>query len=335
MITKKNFSLKNYNSFSIDVKAKEFIEINSKKELIKLNELLKNEKILFLGGGSNVLFTKDYDGTVIYLNIKGINIEKENSDFSVVKANAGENWSDFIKFCLDNNLGGVENLSLIPGNVGSAPVQNIGAYGVELKDVFLSCEVFNSDDFSIKDFGLSDCKFEYRNSIFKKRKNLIILSVRLKLKNNNHNINTSYGGINEELEKLNINNPTIKDISKVVCNIRRRKLPDPEQIGNAGSFFKNPIISKEKLNWIEKHHRDVPSYKIDQDYFKIPAAWLIETAGLKGKKFGKFGIHKSQPLVLVNYGGAKGEDIYKLSLSIKQIIKKIFKIELETEVNII
>ena len=335
MITKKNFSLKNYNSFSIDVKAKEFIEINSKKELIKLNELLKNEKILFLGGGSNVLFTKDYDGTVIYLNIKGINIEKENSDFSVVKANAGENWSDFIKFCLDNNLGGVENLSLIPGNVGSAPVQNIGAYGVELKDVFLSCEVFNSDDFSVKDFSLSDCKFEYRNSIFKKRKNLIILSVRLKLKNNNHNINTSYGGINEELEKLNINNPTIKDISKVVCNIRRRKLPDPEQIGNAGSFFKNPIISKEKLNWIEKHHRDVPSYKIDQDYFKIPAAWLIETAGLKGKKFGKFGIHKSQPLVLVNYGGAKGEDIYKLSLSIKQIIKKIFKIELETEVNII
>ena len=335
MITKKNFSLKNYNSFSIDVKAKEFIEINSKKELIQLNELLKNEKILFLGGGSNVLFTKDYDGTVIYLNIKGINIEKENSDFSVVKANAGENWSDFIKFCLDNNLGGVENLSLIPGNVGSAPVQNIGAYGVELKDVFLSCEVFNLDDFSLKDFSLSDCKFEYRNSIFKKRKNLIILSVRLKLKNNNHNINTSYGGINEELKKLNINNPTIKDISKVVCNIRRRKLPDPEQIGNAGSFFKNPIISKEKLNWIEKHHRDVPSYKIDQDYFKIPAAWLIETAGLKGKKFGKFGIHKSQPLVLVNYGGAKGEDIYKLSLSIKQIIKKIFKIELETEVNII
>ena len=253
----------------------------------------------------------------------------------MVKANAGENWSDFIKFCLDNNLGGVENLSLIPGNVGSAPVQNIGAYGVELKDVFLSCEVFNSDDFSVKDFSLSDCKFEYRNSIFKKMKNLIILSVRLKLKNNNHNINTSYGGINEELKKLNINNPTIKDISKVVCNIRRRKLPDPEQIGNAGSFFKNPIISKEKLNWIEKHHRDVPSYKIDQDYYKIPAAWLIETAGLKGKEFGKFGIHKSQPLVLVNYGGAKGEDIYKLSLSIKQIIKKIFKIELETEVNII
>ena len=335
MITKKNFSLKNHNSFKIDVKAKEFIEINSKEELIKLNELLKNEKILFLGGGSNILFTKDYDGTVIHLNIKGINIEKENSDFSVVKANTGENWSDFIEFCLDNNLGGVENLSLIPGNVGSAPVQNIGAYGVELKDVFLSCEVFNTDDFSIKNFDLSDCKFEYRNSVFKKKKNLIILSIRLKLKNDNHSINTSYGGVNEELKKLNINNPTIKDISKVVCNIRRRKLPDPEQIGNAGSFFKNPIISKEKLNWIEKHHRDVPSYKIDRDYFKIPAAWLIETAGLKGKKFGKFGIHKSQPLVLVNYGGAKGEDIYKLSLSIKQIIKKIFKIELETEVNII
>ena len=335
MITKKNFSLKNHNSFKIDVKAKEFIEINSKEELIKLNELLKNEKILFLGGGSNILFTKDYDGTVIHLNIKGINIEKENSDFSVVKANTGENWSDFIEFCLDNNLGGVENLSLIPGNVGSAPVQNIGAYGVELKDVFLSCEVFNTDDFSIKNFDLSDCKFEYRNSVFKKKKNLIILSIRLKLKNDNHSINTSYGGVNEELKKLNINNPTIKDISKVVCNIRRRKLPDPGQIGNAGSFFKNPIISKEKLDWIEKHYKNVPSYKIDKEYYKIPAAWLIETAGLKGKEFGEFGIHKSQPLVLVNYGGAKGEDIYKLSLSIKQIIKKIFKIELETEVNII
>lgn len=335
MITKKNFSLKNYNSFNIDVNAKEFIEINSKEELIGLNGLLKNEKILFLGGGSNILFTKDYDGTVIYLNLKGIKIEKENSDFSVVKANAGENWSDFIEFCLNNNLGGVENLSLIPGNVGSAPVQNIGAYGVELKDVFLSCEVFNFDDFSLKDFDLSDCKFEYRNSVFKKNKNLIILSVKLKLTNNNHDINTSYGDINDELKKSNIDNPTIKDISRVVSSIRRRKLPDPKQIGNAGSFFKNPIVNKEKLNWIEKHHKNVPSYKIDKNDYKIPAAWLIETAGLKGKKFGKFGIHKSQPLVLVNYGGAKGGDIYKLSLSIKEIIKKIFKIELETEVNII
>ena len=335
MITKKNFSLKNYNSFNIDVNAKEFIEINSKEELIGLNGLLKNEKILFLGGGSNILFTKDYDGTVIYLNLKGIKIEKENTDFSVVKANAGENWSDFIEFCLNNNLGGVENLSLIPGNVGSAPVQNIGAYGVELKDVFLSCEVFNFDDFSLKDFDLSDCEFEYRNSVFKKNKNLIILSVKLKLTNNNHDINTSYGDINDELKKSNIDNPTIKDISRVISNIRRRKLPDPKQVGNAGSFFKNPIVNKEKLNWIEKNHKNVPSYKIDKNDYKIPAAWLIETAGLKGKKFGKFGIHKSQPLVLVNYGGAKGGDIYKLSLSIKEIIKKIFKIELETEVNII
>ena len=187
----------------------------------------------------------------------------------------------------------------------------------------------------MKDFDLSDCEFEYRNSVFKKNKNLIILSVKLKLTNNNHDINTSYGDINEELKKSNIDNPTIKDISRVVSNIRRRKLPDPKQIGNAGSFFKNPIVNKEKLNWIEKHHKNVPSYKVDKNDYKIPAAWLIETAGLKGKKFGKFGIHKSQPLVLVNYGGAKGGDIYKLSLSIKEIIKKIFKIELETEVNII
>ena len=332
---RKNISLKKYNSFNIDVNAKEFVEVNSKDELIEIANRTKDKNVLYLGGGSNILFTRDFDGIVIHLNIKGVQFEKTNSDETVVQANAGENWNNFVEFCIKNNLGGIENLSMIPGNVGSAPVQNIGAYGVELKDVFLTCEVFNKNDFSIKTYNLEDCKFEYRNSIFKENKNLIILSVRLKLKNKNHKINSSYGGINEELKKLNINNPTIKDISKVVCNIRRRKLPDPEQIGNAGSFFKNPIISKEKLNWIEKHHRDVPSYKIDRDCFKIPAAWLIETAGLKGKKFGKFGIHKSQPLVLVNYGGAKGEDIYKLSLSIKQIIKKIFKIELETEVNII
>lgn len=332
---RKNISLKKYNSFNIDVNAKEFVEVNSKDELIEIANKTKDKNVLYLGGGSNILFTRDFDGIVIHLNIKGVQFEKTNSDETVVQANAGENWNNFVEFCIKNNLGGIENLSMIPGNVGSAPVQNIGAYGVELKDVFLTCEVFNKNDFSIKTYNLEDCKFEYRNSIFKENKNLIILSLRLKLRNKNHKINSSYGGINDELKKLKISKPTIKDISNVVCSIRKRKLPDPKIIGNAGSFFKNPVVKKDKLEWIKKYFNDVPSYKLDDKNYKIPAAWLIESAGLKGKELDGFGIHKTQPLVLVNYGGAKGEDIYKLSLSIKEIIFKIFKIELETEVNII
>ena len=332
---RKNISLKKYNSFNIDVNAKEFVEVNSKDELIEIANKTKDKNVLYLGGGSNILFTRDFDGIVIHLNIKGVQFEKTNSDQTVVQANAGENWNNFVEFCIKNNLGGIENLSMIPGNVGSAPVQNIGAYGVELKDIFLTCEVFNKNDFSIKTYNLEDCKFEYRNSIFKENKNLIILSVRLKLKNKNHKINSSYGGINDELKKLKISKPTIKDISNVVCSIRKRKLPDPKKIGNAGSFFKNPVVKKDKLEWIKKYFNDVPSYKLDDKNYKIPAAWLIESAGLKGKELDGFGIHKTQPLVLVNYGGARGEDIYKLSLSIKEIIFKIFKIELETEVNII
>ena len=332
---RKNISLKKYNSFNIDVNAKEFVEVNSRDELIEIANKTKDKNVLYLGGGSNILFTRDFDGIVIHLNIKGVQFEKTNSDETVVQANAGENWNNFVEFCIKNNLGGIENLSMIPGNVGSAPVQNIGAYGVELKDVFLTCEVFNKNDLSIKTYNLEDCKFEYRNSIFKENKNLIILSVRLKLKNRNHKINSSYGGINDELKKLKISKPTIKDISNVVCSIRKRKLPDPKIIGNAGSFFKNPVVKKDKLEWIKKYFNDVPSYKLDDKNYKIPAAWLIESAGLKGKELDGFGIHKTQPLVLVNYGGAKGEDIYKLSLSIKEIIFKIFKIELETEVNII
>ena len=332
---RKNISLKKYNSFNIDVNAKEFVEVNSKDELIEIANRTKDKNVLYLGGGSNILFTRDFDGIVIHLNIKGVQFEKTNSDQTVVQANAGENWNNFVEFCIKNNLGGIENLSMIPGNVGSAPVQNIGAYGVELKDVFLTCEVFNKNDFSIKTYNLEDCKFEYRNSIFKENKNLIILSLRLKLRNKNHKINSSYGGINDELKKLKISKPTIKDISNVVCSIRKRKLPDPKKIGNAGSFFKNPVVKKDKLEWIKKYFNDVPSYKLDDKNYKIPAAWLIESAGLKGKEFDGFGIHKTQPLVLVNYGDAKGDDIYKLSLSIKEIIFKIFKIELETEVNII
>ena len=335
MDIKENYSLKKYNSFNIDVVAKEFIQINSVKELIDLQKNLKNKNKLFIGGGSNILFTNNFEGLVVHINLKGISVKKINENFSEIKVMSGENWNELVNWCIENNLGGIENLSLIPGNVGAAPIQNIGAYGVELKDVFISCEVYDLNTEKLNIYNLNDCKFGYRDSIFKKNKNLIVVSVKMKLSSKNHKINTSYGGINDELKKLNIKEPTIKDISNVVCDIRNKKLPNPNKIGNAGSFFKNPIVNSKKINWLKENFNNIPFYKIDENSYKIPAAWLIETSGFKGKDFGNFGVHKTQPLVLVNYGKASGGDINKLSLSIKEVVNKIFKIELETEVNII
>ena len=335
MDVKENYSLKKYNSFNIDVVAKEFIQINSVKELIDLQKNSKNKNKLFIGGGSNILFTNNFEGLVVHINLKGISIKKINENFSEIKVMSGENWNELVNWCIENNLGGLENLSLIPGNVGAAPIQNIGAYGVELKDVFISCEVYDLNAEKLNIYNLNDCKFGYRDSIFKKNKNLIVVSVKMKLSSKNHKINSSYGGINDELKKLNIKEPTIKDISNVVCDIRNKKLPNPNKIGNAGSFFKNPIVNSKKINWLKENFNNIPFYKIDENSYKIPAAWLIETSGFKGKDFGNFGVHKTQPLVLVNYGKASGSDINKLSLSIKEVVNKLFKIELETEVNII
>ena len=335
MDIKENYSLKKYNSFNIDVVAKEFIQINSVKELIDLQKNLKNKNKLFIGGGSNILFTNNFEGLVVHINLKGISVKKINENFSEIKVMSGENWNELVNWCIENNLGGIENLSLIPGNVGAAPIQNIGAYGVELKDVFISCEVYDLNTEKLNIYNLNDCKFGYRDSIFKKNKNLIVVSVKMRLSSKNHKINSSYGGINDELKKLNIKEPTIKDISNVVCEIRNKKLPNPNKIGNAGSFFKNPIVNSKKINWLKENFNNIPFYKIDENSYKIPAAWLIETSGFKGKDFGNFGVHKTQPLVLVNYGKASGGDINKLSLSIKEVVNKIFKIELETEVNII
>ena len=335
MDVKENYSLKKFNSFNIDVVAKEFIQINSVKELIDLQKNSKNKKKLFIGGGSNILFTNNFEGLVVHINLKGISVKKINENFSEIKVMSGENWNELVNWCIENNLGGLENLSLIPGNVGAAPIQNIGAYGVELKDVFISCEVYDLNAEKLNIYNLNDCKFGYRDSIFKKNKNLIVVSVKMKLSSKNHKINSSYGGINDELKKLNIKEPTIKDISNVVCDIRNKKLPNPNKIGNAGSFFKNPIVNSKKINWLKENFNNIPFYKIDENSYKIPAAWLIETSGFKGKDFGNFGVHKTQPLVLVNYGKASGSDINKLSLSIKEVVNKLFKIELETEVNII
>ena len=335
MDVKQNYSLKKYNSFNIDVVAKEFIQINSVKELIDLQKNSKNKNKLFIGGGSNILFTNNFEGLVVHINLKGISVKKMNENFSEIKVMSGENWNELVNWCIENNLGGLENLSLIPGNVGAAPIQNIGAYGVELKDVFISCEVYDLNAEKLNIYNLNDCKFGYRDSIFKKNKNLIVVSVKMKLSSKNHKINSSYGGINDELKNLNIKEPTIKDISNVVCDIRNKKLPNPNKIGNAGSFFKNPIVNSKKINWLKENFNNIPFYKIDENSYKIPAAWLIETSGFKGKYFGNFGVHKTQPLVLVNYGKASGSDINKLSLSIKEVVNKLFKIELETEVNII
>ena len=335
MDVKENYSLKKYNSFNIDVVAKEFIQINSVKELIDLQKNSKNKNKLFIGGGSNILFTNNFEGLVVHINLKGISVKKMNENFSEIKVMSGENWNELVNWCIENNLGGLENLSLIPGNVGAAPIQNIGAYGVELKDVFISCEVYDLNAEKLNIYNLNDCKFGYRDSIFKKNKNLIVVSVKMKLSSKNHKINSSYGGINDELKKLNIKEPTIKDISNVVCEIRNKKLPNPNKIGNAGSFFKNPIVNSKKINWLKENFNNIPFYKIDENSYKIPAAWLIETSGFKGKDFGNFGVHKTQPLVLVNYGKASGSDINKLSQSIKEVVNKLFKIELETEVNII
>lgn len=335
MNIKKNFPLIDYNSFNINVNATEFIQVNSVEDLISIENKYKQKIKLFIGGGSNILFTKNFKGLVVHINIKGIHLKKIDEHFCEVKAMAGENWSELVNWCLEKNLGGIENLSLIPGNVGAAPIQNIGAYGVELKDVFISCEVLDLESNKIRIFSSQDCKFGYRDSIFKKNKSLIVISVKMKLTTKNHIINSSYGGINDQLKKLNIHKPSINDISSVVCKIRTKKLPDPNTIGNAGSFFKNPIVNSEKIYWLKEKFDNVPNYKINENQYKIPAAWLIEKSGFKGKSFGNYGVHITQPLVLINYGNANGENIHKLALSIKEVILKLFKIQLETEVNII
>jgi len=335
MIIKKNQSLLKLNSFRIDVCAKEYVEITNESELLELFGKHRKKKILFIGGGSNILFTKNFNGLVVHLNIKGKNYKKINDEYVMVSSSSGENWNDLVNWCVNSGFGGVENLSLIPGNVGGAPVQNIGAYGRELKDVLVSCKVYNWENGTFCELQRSQCDFDYRDSIFKKNKNLLITKVNLKLTTKNHLIISSYSGVNEELKKLGVKSASIKDISKAVSNIRIRKLPNPEKIGNAGSFFKNPIVEKNQLDFLVKNFENIPYYPLDNNLFKIPAAWLIEKCGFKGKKFTNFGVSEKQPLVLVNYGGASGKEILQLSKSIVSTVKKIFRIDLQTEVNII
>lgn len=332
-----NISLKPYNTFGIDAIAKHFVSITNLKDLKAILSLEDYPNKLILGGGSNMLLTKNQDTLVTHINIKGISIIFQDDDFVEVKANAGENWHEFVLWCLKNDFGGIENLSLIPGNVGTAPIQNIGAYGIELKDVFMSCEAISLASKKIKSFNKDDCNFGYRNSIFKQeaKGKYIITSVTFKLTKHNHKLNINYGTIASELTEKGIKNPTIQDISKAVITIRESKLPNPKEIGNSGSFFKNPIIPKTQYNSLLKNFNDAPSYPISEQEVKVPAGWLIEKAGFKGKRFGNYGVHKKQALVLVNYGNAKGEDILNLSKLIQKTVKKLFNISIEAEVNIL
>lgn len=332
-----NISLKKYNTFGIDVAARYFVRVTTIRELKRALASEQHPDKFILGGGSNILLTKDIDALVIHLDLKGISIISETENHVLIKANAGENWHELVLWCLENDFGGIENLSLIPGNVGTAPIQNIGAYGVELKDTFSECHVIVLENLEMKTLSKEDCEFGYRDSIFKGKAkgHYIITDVTLKLTKKQHKLHIAYGAIVSELEKRDITNPTIQDVSKSVIAIRERKLPDPKQIGNSGSFFKNPIISVKHYDELILKFPELPHYPISKSECKVPAGWLIEKSGFKGKRFGNYGVHEKQALVLVNYGSANGKNLLKLAELIKVTVRRIFDISLETEVNII
>lgn len=334
-----NKSLKAYNTFGIEAKTRYFTEISSLEELkaIIQDKKLNNLPKLILGGGSNLLFTRDFEGLAIKNNIKGIEKFEEDENHVWIKAYSGEVWHELVEYAIENNLGGIENLSLIPGTVGAAPIQNIGAYGVELKDVFDFLEAVDLQSGEIKVFDANKCLFGYRQSIFKglEKGKYFILSVTLRL-SKNPELNTSYGAISNTLEEMKIKELNVKAISKAVCQIRNSKLPNPLVIGNAGSFFKNPEIDKTHYDKLKVEYPNIPGYTVpDKDKIKVPAGWLIEQCGWKGKRVGETGSHKDQSLVLVNYGNAQGNEIEALAKNIQQSVLQKFGIELEAEVNIL
>lgn len=334
-----NFSLKPYNTFGVDAKARYFSEVHSTEELIEAlnNSVTQTLPLLFLGGGSNILLTKDFEGLAIKLNLKGIHEDFISDNEVLVTAKSGENWHEFVMFCLDRNYGGLENLSLIPGNVGTSPMQNIGAYGTEIKDTFVSCTVLNLENLQLESFNLEQCRFGYRDSIFKQegKGKYVILDVAFKLTRKNHHIKTEYGAIQSELEHLGIEKPTIQDVSRAVINIRQSKLPDPKEIGNAGSFFKNPTIPLTQFEILKENFPQIPGYT-NGDFVKVPAGWLIEQCGWKGKQTGNVASHQLQALVIINATGmATGQEIFDFSTEIIHSVNEKFGIELEREVNII
>ena len=336
-----NYSLQSLTTFQVPVIATQFMEVNNLGELISAIQYAGDQPILILGGGSNLLFTQDYSGIVIQLKSLGYSKEKfeTSSNLWKVTADAGMNWDDLVERTVSEGFGGLENLSLIPGTVGASPIQNIGAYGVELKDTLLSVQVLNRKDFSIHSLSVEDCKFGYRDSIFKnsEKNKWVILSVTFLLSqaDNSYSVNTGYGNIQSALANKNILNPTPKDIREIVCEIRSSKLPDPKLIGNAGSFFKNPEVSEEIKNELIHQWPDLPVYLTANNNYKLAAGWLIEKAGWKGKWHGNARVHELQALVLTNPGNATGKEIYALALSIQKDIRDKFGVKLEMEVNIL
>jgi UDP-N-acetylmuramate dehydrogenase len=331
-------SLQPYNTFGIDVKAREIVHIQTVDDLRNLihDRRLQPHEILVLGGGSNVLFTQDVQETILRNELKGIEVVREDDAHVWVKAMGGEVWHTFVLWCIERGYAGVENLSLIPGTVGAAPMQNIGAYGVEIKDTFHSLEAMDLRNGDITVFHHADCAFGYRESIFKHeaKGKYFILSVTFRL-NKHPQLNTSYGAIQQTLEKQGITSPTIRDVSNAVIAIRSSKLPNPAEIGNAGSFFKNPEVDESKYLKLKQHYPDVVGYPTSPGKVKLAAGWLIEQCGWRGKRVGNTGSHKDQALVLVNYGGVQGKEVYELSEAIKQSVLEKFGVQLHTEVNII
>ena len=332
-----HFSLKKHNTFGIDAFAKQFIAVHTAAELAIVLNQNQDTKLFILGGGSNMLLTQDIEALVIHVDLKGKKIIKENDDFVWVESQAGENWHEFVLWTINQNFGGLENMSLIPGNVGTTPVQNIGAYGTEIKDTLTYCTAMNIESQEIKTFTNEECKFSYRESIFKHevKNQFVITSVVFKLTKKNHKINTSYGDIRSKLAQKNIINPSLKEVSAAVIAIRKSKLPDPKELGNSGSFFKNPIILKSDFEKIQERFPEMKFYEISDAAVKVPAGWLIEQAGFKGKRFGDAGVHKNQALVLVNYGNATGKELLSLARDIQETVHKQFGIAIEAEVNII
>ncbi|MBS1503052.1 MAG: UDP-N-acetylmuramate dehydrogenase [Bacteroidetes bacterium] len=332
-----NVSLKNFNTFGIDVSAKYFVEIAHEEDLAELflDPQWQSMRRLVLGGGSNMLLVKDFDGLIIRINIRGIE-HRINHNEVFVEAGAGEVWNDLVNYCVNRGYAGIENLSLIPGSVGASPIQNIGAYGVELQDVFKSCRAFEIATGRFRTFSKEDCAFGYRESIFKRglKDKFIITSVKFQLSLVSQP-SLEYGAIKQELTNRNIISPTIADVSRVVSHIRVSKLPDPSTIGNAGSFFKNPVISPEQFESVYSKFPDVVNYPAGDGKVKLAAGWLIEQCGWKGKVVGHTGTWKNQALVLVNYGDATGEEVYSLSSQIIDSVYTKFGVLLEREVNII
>ncbi|MDB4924643.1 UDP-N-acetylmuramate dehydrogenase [Mucilaginibacter sp.] len=332
-----NVSLKNFNTFGVEANASFFAEINHEDELVELfmDPQWQQTERLVIGGGSNLLLINDFEGLVIRINIRGIE-HRINHNEVFIEAGAGEVWNDLVNFCVTRNYAGLENLSLIPGSVGASPIQNIGAYGVELKDVFHSCKAFEISTGQFKTFSKDDCKFGYRESVFKSelKGQYIIVSVKLEL-SLIPDINLRYGAIEQELANRGITGPTIKDVSQVVSHIRVAKLPDPSTIGNAGSFFKNPVITADEFGPIKEKFPEIVNYPAGEGFIKLAAGWLIEQCGWKGKIVGNTGTWKNQALVLVNHGGATGEEVYSFSSQIIDSVYTKFGVILQREVNII